>query len=115
MTWLGKLNSVTDDVDQCLNARETYNRYQDEDGCPDTIPDNKLTPDSDGDNIPDYLDSCPNQPETYNGFQDADGCPDKQISDLEERKWLDKIQNKKTPVLLKKADTKKEDNSLNPW
>ncbi len=38
-----------------------------------------------------------------------------EISDLEEKKWLEKIQNGKTPVLLKRADTKKEDNSTNPW
>lgn len=38
-----------------------------------------------------------------------------EISDLEEKKWLEKVQNGKTPVLLKRADTKKEDNSTNPW
>ena len=58
-------DGVTDNVDQCLNARETYNRYQDEDGCPDTIPDNKLTADSDEDGYPDYLDSCPNSTRNF--------------------------------------------------
>lgn len=38
-----------------------------------------------------------------------------QISDLEERKWLESLKNKKTPVLLKKVDTKNEDTSSNPW
>ena len=38
-----------------------------------------------------------------------------EISDLEEKKWLGKIQNEKTPVLLKKVNTKNEDNSSNPW
>lgn len=38
-----------------------------------------------------------------------------QISDLEERKWLESLKNKKTPVLLKRVDTKNEDDSSNPW
>lgn len=38
-----------------------------------------------------------------------------EISDLEEKKWLGKIQNKKTPVLLKRVKTKNEDTSSNPW
>ncbi len=38
-----------------------------------------------------------------------------EISDLEEKKWLGKIQDKKTQVLLKKVKTKNEDNSSNPW
>jgi len=38
-----------------------------------------------------------------------------EISDLEEKKWLGKIQDKKTPVLLKKVKTKNEDTSSNPW
>ena len=31
-------DGVTDNVDQCPHARETYNRFQDTDGCPDLIP-----------------------------------------------------------------------------
>jgi Ca-activated chloride channel family protein len=38
-----------------------------------------------------------------------------EISDLEEKKWLGKMQNKKTPVLLKRVKTKNEDTSSNPW
>ena len=74
-------DGIYDDLDQCpFTAKETYNRFQDDDGCPDYIADNKLTADTDRDGYPDYLDLCPNQPETFNGFQDLDGCPDKQIS-----------------------------------
>ena len=47
---------------------ETYNKFQDLDGCPDYVGDNKGTPDSDNDGINDYNDHCPNQPETYNGI-----------------------------------------------
>lgn len=39
----------------------------------------------------------------------------KEISDLEEKKWLGKLQDKKTPVLLKKVKSKNEDNSSTPW
>ena len=58
-------------------APETYNKFQDEDGCPDYVADNKLTADTDNDGIVDYLDLCPTQPETFNGIYDADGCPDR--------------------------------------
>ncbi|TLP36932.1 vWA domain-containing protein [Arcobacter arenosus] len=39
----------------------------------------------------------------------------KELSDLEEKKWLEKLENKKSPVLLKKVKTKNEDTSSNPW
>ena len=52
---------------------ETYNKFQDEDGCPDLLS-SKLDADSDG--ILDVLDSCPLIRENYNRFQDEDGCPD---------------------------------------
>ncbi len=38
-----------------------------------------------------------------------------QLSDLEEKKWLERLENKKSPVLLKKVKTKNEDTSSNPW
>lgn len=38
-----------------------------------------------------------------------------EISNIEEKKWLDKIQNEKSPVLLKRVPTKNEDNSSSPW
>ncbi len=47
------------------------NGYQDQDGCPDEVPDR------DHDGIPDAQDKCPDAPETYNGFLDDDGCPDR--------------------------------------
>ena len=50
---------------------ETFNGFQDEDGCPDAIPDR------DHDGIPDDRDRCPDQPETYNGVTDEDGCPER--------------------------------------
>lgn len=40
---------------------------------------------------------------------------EKEISNLEERKWLEKLQNEKPPVLLKRVPTKNEDSSSNPW
>lgn len=38
-----------------------------------------------------------------------------EISDLEEKKWLQSLENKKPPVLLKRVKTKNEDTSSNPW
>ncbi|PCH79143.1 MAG: thrombospondin, partial [Rhodospirillaceae bacterium] len=66
-------DGIQDHLDNCPTLRETYNKFQDDDGCPDFIADNKLTADTDGDGIVDYLDLCPTQPETFNGFLDGDG------------------------------------------
>ena len=60
-------------LDWCPNQPETYNGFQDKDGCPD---DSVSTLDSDMDGIPDVSDACPLEPETYNFYQDDDGCPD---------------------------------------
>lgn len=59
--------------DQCPQQAETYNGYQDKDGCPDT---DAVKQDSDGDGIPDVQDSCVSQSETWNNYEDTDGCPD---------------------------------------
>jgi len=66
-------DGIPDIKDACPNQKETFNGYQDTDGCPDTVP---TTTDSDGDGIPDASDACPTQAENLNGYQDTDGCPD---------------------------------------
>src|SRR5690606_21850596 len=48
---------------------ETYNGFEDEDGCPDV-------PDTDGDGVDDPKDKCPEEPEDTDGYEDTDGCPD---------------------------------------
>jgi len=58
-----------DAFDKCPEKPETWNNFQDEDGCPDD-------PDTDGDTITDSKDQCPVQPEDMDGFLDQDGCPD---------------------------------------
>ena len=63
-------DGIYDNVDKCPDQPETVNGYQDQDGCPDTVPD------TDGDGIDDLHDKCPTEPEDKDGFQDADGCPD---------------------------------------
>ncbi|HEY4242791.1 MAG TPA: OmpA family protein [Kofleriaceae bacterium] len=63
-------DGILDNVDKCPDEPETKNGYQDEDGCPDTLPD------TDGDGIPDNVDKCPTEPEDKDGFEDDDGCPD---------------------------------------
>lgn len=62
-------DGIPDSVDQCKCEAETYNGFQDEDGCPDN-------PDTDGDGIPDSKDSCVLIPEDKDGYLDDDGCPD---------------------------------------
>lgn len=58
-----------DPEDTCPDEPETWNMYQDEDGCPDD-------PDTDGDGIVDSRDSCVLEPEDKDGYLDDDGCPE---------------------------------------
>jgi len=94
-------DGIDDRADQCPDAPEDLDGFEDSDGCPDLdddhdgIPDRAdrcpreaedrdgfedvdgcPDPDNDGDGVPDVRDHCPNQPETDNGVGDADGCPD---------------------------------------
>ncbi len=62
-------DGVPDAKDKCPDQRETYNGYQDEDGCPDD-------PDTDGDGVPDSRDACLLEPEDKDGYLDDDGCPE---------------------------------------
>ena len=59
---------------------ETYNKFQDDDGCPDSndsINPTYTFPDTDGDGIEDRWDSCIDEPENYNDYSRSwDGCPD---------------------------------------
>lgn len=55
-------------VDQCADAEEDLDGFQDEDGCPDL--------DDDADGVPDAADDCRLRPEDVDGFEDTDGCPD---------------------------------------
>jgi OOP family OmpA-OmpF porin len=61
-------DGIPDDLDKCPDQPEDFDKFQDEDGCPDL--------DNDQDGIPDKLDLCPNDPEDKDGFEDEDGCPD---------------------------------------
>ena len=54
---------------QCPIAKETYNNFQDDDGCPDSVS-GFLAFDFDGDGISDLNDKCPLEPEVYNDYQD---------------------------------------------
>jgi OOP family OmpA-OmpF porin len=88
--------------DSCPDQPETWNGYDDNDGCPDDPDTDKdgvtdsndaciLEPedkdgyldddgcpdtDDDADGIPDVTDKCKDKPEDLDGFQDEDGCPD---------------------------------------
>ena len=71
-------DGIIDKFDKCKNSRETFNGFEDSDGCPDNSPIDifNVFKDSDGDGVIDSEDGCPFQKETYNGFEDGDGCPD---------------------------------------
>jgi outer membrane protein OmpA-like peptidoglycan-associated protein len=62
-------DGIGDEFDSCPDQRETYNGYEDIDGCPDD-------PDSDKDGIPDSKDQCPLAAEDKDSYLDEDGCPD---------------------------------------
>ncbi len=73
-----------DPEDECFDKPETYNGYQDIDGCPDD-------PDTDGDGITDSKDNCELVAEDKDGYLDEDGCPDldndlDQVPDTKEAK-----------------------------
>jgi OmpA-OmpF porin, OOP family len=61
-------DGIPDEADKCPDQPETFNGYEDEDGCPEL--------DRDGDTFLDAVDHCPDEAETFNGFNDDDGCPD---------------------------------------
>jgi hypothetical protein len=69
-------DGLADHLDNCPTLAERYNKFQDDDGCPDSI-DYMTLGDTDGDGIFDDVDMCPEIKETYNKFQDEDGCPDR--------------------------------------
>ena len=72
-------DGVLDEDDQCPEIAETYNKFEDSDGCPDSVTEEKTTfefPDSDGDGIEDRIDGCVYLPETFNDYLDFDGCPE---------------------------------------
>lgn len=72
-------DGIPDEFDECPQFAETYNKFEDSDGCPDTVSEEKSKfqfPDSDGDGFEDRIDKCVEYPETFNGYLDDDGCPE---------------------------------------
>ncbi|MCB0271642.1 MAG: OmpA family protein [Bdellovibrionales bacterium] len=63
-------DGIKNDLDKCINEPETYNGFEDQDGCPED------PNDLDGDGIPNDKDKCPKDKETVNGALDDDGCPE---------------------------------------
>ncbi len=77
-------DGIPDSIDQCDFSPETFNGFQDADGCPDPDPVGFISniQDRDGDGILDADDLCPTQPEIFNGIEDGDGCPEGAILDV---------------------------------
>ena len=61
-------DGILDGTDRCPFDAEDFDKFEDDDGCPDL--------DNDRDGILDKDDKCINEPETANGFEDDDGCPE---------------------------------------
>jgi outer membrane protein OmpA-like peptidoglycan-associated protein len=72
-----------DDVDDCPDDPEDFDRFEDEDGCPE--------PDNDRDGILDVDDECPLVPEDHDGDADEDGCPEGNIGDRDGDGILDNV------------------------
>ncbi|MDH3677335.1 MAG: thrombospondin, partial [Nitrosopumilus sp.] len=69
---------IADSVDLCPNEQESWNKFEDRDGCPDVAPEqSRYKHDEDLDGILDKDDICPLESEDYDGDRDHDGCPDK--------------------------------------
>lgn len=107
-------DGISDKYDQCRSQAETVNGYNDEDGCPDTLP----LKDSDSDDISDDYDKCPTQAETVNNYQDTDGCPDT-VTDSErlviEPVTVYKYQSDDVSVILFKTNQKLYVNAVRIW
>lgn len=95
-------DGIPDESDKCPQLAETYNKFEDEDGCPDTVTTSEGKPkyqfvDTDGDGYEDRLDKCVFLPETFNGYLDGDGCPEivpegvNQVSDIDNDSIPDSI------------------------
>jgi len=61
-------DGLYDDEDECPTDPEDFDKFEDEDGCPE--------PDNDKDGIADVNDKCPMEPEDMDRWQDEDGCPE---------------------------------------
>jgi outer membrane protein OmpA-like peptidoglycan-associated protein len=76
-------DGLKDDVDKCPDEPEDFDRFEDEDGCPEL--------DNDRDGILDEDDSCPEVPEDKDGFEDEDGCPEGNKGDRDGDGILDNV------------------------
>jgi outer membrane protein OmpA-like peptidoglycan-associated protein len=76
-------DGIKDDVDQCPDEPEDFDRFEDEDGCPE--------PDNDRDGILDEDDKCPEVPEDKDNFEDEDGCPEGNKDDRDGDGILDNV------------------------
>jgi outer membrane protein OmpA-like peptidoglycan-associated protein len=106
-------DGLVDSRDQCPEAPEDKDGFEDHDGCPDPDNDKDEIPDvddacpnergvrtadgktngcpvkdRDGDGIPDDKDKCPEMAEDKDGFEDRDGCPD---PDNDQDGFLDRV------------------------
>jgi outer membrane protein OmpA-like peptidoglycan-associated protein len=61
-------DGYVDELDNCPDDPEDFDKFHDDDGCPEY--------DNDVDGLADTVDNCPLDPEDVDGFEDEDGCPE---------------------------------------
>ena len=61
-------DGISDSLDACPENPEDFDKFEDQDGCPE--------PDNDNDTIFDADDNCPLEAEDLDNFEDQNGCPD---------------------------------------
>jgi len=81
----GDGDGVVDRFDPCVDEPEDFDRFNDDDGCPD--------PDNDQDGIPDEVDRCDDEEEDVDGFEDRDGCPEHDNDNDGVKDWSDSCPN----------------------
>ena len=67
------LDGYPDHVDSCPSIQETWNKFQDDDGCPDSLESSYelILEDLDKDGVKNDLDVCPYLQEDYEGLVDG--------------------------------------------
>jgi MYXO-CTERM domain-containing protein len=61
-------DQVADSVDKCVDVKEDWDKFEDDDGCPED--------DNDKDGVKDSADKCLLVAEDLDKFEDRDGCPE---------------------------------------
>ena len=95
-------DGIIDSKDACPDEPETKNGHQDDDGCPDEVPQPPPDADRDGDGVPDRFDNCPDEP----GPASNQGCVEKQLVQITTVRLeiLEKVYFKVNQAVIERSD-----------